>query len=135
MKTPILDEFIEELQELKDGNFSLTKDLEERLIEFKNIKSAINYTHSCMGKAEQVVCDKCNEDGWITENKGDILEHKLCNHVAGSSMVVLAENTTIKDCGLFTDKTVAVQKQGQTIILEPEDLRKLEKTLGCNFTI
>ena len=47
MKTPILDEFIEELQELKDGNFSLTKDLEERLIEFKNIKAAINYTHSC----------------------------------------------------------------------------------------
>tara|TARA_R110002012_G_scaffold270785_1_gene455861 strand:+ start:80 stop:385 length:306 start_codon:yes stop_codon:yes gene_type:complete len=46
MKTPILDEFIEELQELKDGNFSLTKDLEERLIEFKNIKAAINYRHS-----------------------------------------------------------------------------------------
>ena len=47
MKTPILDEFIEELQELKDDNFFLTKDLEERLIEFKNIKAAINYTHSC----------------------------------------------------------------------------------------
>ena len=57
MKTPILDEFIEELQELKDGNFSLTKDLEERLIEFKNIKAAINYTHSCESDSEQLVCD------------------------------------------------------------------------------
>ena len=54
MKTPILDEFIEELQELKDGNFSLTKDLEERLIEFKNIKAAINYTHSCKSDSEQL---------------------------------------------------------------------------------
>jgi hypothetical protein len=44
MKTPILDEFIEELQEFKDDNLLLTKDLEERLIEFKNIKAAINYT-------------------------------------------------------------------------------------------
>jgi hypothetical protein len=47
MKTPILDEFIEELQEFKDDNLLLTKDLEERLIEFKNIKAAINYTHCC----------------------------------------------------------------------------------------
>ena len=52
MKTPILDEFIEELQELKDDNFFLTKDLEERLIEFKNIKAAINYTHSCESDSE-----------------------------------------------------------------------------------
>ena len=60
MKTPILDEFIEELQELKDGNFFLTKDLEERLIEFKNIKAAINYTHSCKSDSELlcVCCDK-----------------------------------------------------------------------------
>jgi hypothetical protein len=61
MKTPILDEFIEELQELKDGNFSLTKDLEERLIEFKNIKAAINYTHSCESDSEQLVCNYCLE--------------------------------------------------------------------------
>ena len=63
MKTPILDEFIEELQELKDDNFFLTKDLEERLIEFKNIKEAINYTHSCSAficvhKYKDNVCDK-----------------------------------------------------------------------------
>jgi hypothetical protein len=53
--------------------------------------------------------------------------------VVGSSMVVLVENTTKNEYGLFTDKIVAIQKQGQTIILEPEDLRKLEETLGCNF--
>jgi hypothetical protein len=52
MKTPILDEFIEELQEFKDDNLLLTKDLEERLIEFKNIKAAINYTHSCKSDSE-----------------------------------------------------------------------------------
>ena len=69
------------------------------------------------------------------ENTKELNNKKQCDiHVAGSSMVVLAENTTIKDYGLFTNKTVAVQKQGQTIILEPEDLRELEKTLGCNFT-
>ena len=56
MKTPILDEFIEELQELKDDNFFLTKDLEERLIEFKNIKAAINYTHSCKSDSE-LLCE------------------------------------------------------------------------------
>jgi len=60
MKTPILDEFIEELQELKDGNFSLTKDLEERLIEFKNIKAAINYTHSCTE-----LCDECSRENHL----------------------------------------------------------------------
>jgi hypothetical protein len=58
MKTPILDEFIEELQELKDDNFFLTKDLEERLIEFKNIKAAINYTHCCKSDSELLVCDR-----------------------------------------------------------------------------
>ena len=56
MKTPILDGIIEELQELKDDNFFLTKDLEERLIEFKNIKAAINYTHSCKSDSE-LLCE------------------------------------------------------------------------------
>ena len=55
--------------------------------------------------------------------------------VVGSSMVVLVDNTTKKDYGLFTDKIVAIQKQGQTIILEPKDLRQLEKTLGCRFKL
>ena len=69
------------------------------------------------------------------ENTKELNNKKQCDiHVVGSSMFVLVENTTIKDYGLFTNKTVAVQKQGQTIILEPEDLRELEKTLGCNFT-
>ena len=65
------------------------------------------------------------------ENKNT---EKQCDiHVVGISMVVLVDNTTKNDYGLFTDKIVAIQKQGQTIILEPQDLRKLEKTLGCNF--
>ena len=55
--------------------------------------------------------------------------------VVGSSMVVLVDNTTKNDYGLFTDKIVAIQKQGQTIILEPKDLRQLEKTLGCRFKL
>lgn len=25
------------------------------------------------------VCDKCDADGWIHENKGDIIEHRLCD--------------------------------------------------------
>ena len=36
-------------------------------------------TPSVVGQSEQLVCDKCNEEGWITENKGDILEHKSCD--------------------------------------------------------
>ncbi len=55
--------------------------------------------------------------------------------VVGSSMVVLVDNTTKNDYGLFTDKIVAIQKQGQTIILEPQDLRQLEITLGCKFKL
>ena len=26
-----------------------------------------------------LVCEKCDEDGWIRENKGDIIESRLCN--------------------------------------------------------
>ena len=78
MKTPILDEFIEELQELKDGNFSLTKDLEERLIEFKNIKAAINYTHSCKSDSEQLFC--YHEGSYTLNNDGTCCKcHRLPN--------------------------------------------------------
>ena len=35
--------------------------------------------------------------------------------------------------GLFSDKIVIIQKQ--IVILDSEDLRQLEKTLGCSFTI
>lgn len=31
-----------------------------------------------VGRSEQLVCDLCDEDGWIRENKGDIIEHRLC---------------------------------------------------------
>ena len=37
--------------------------------------------------------------------------------------------------GLFSDKIVIIQKQKQIVILDSEDLRQLEKTLGCCFTI
>jgi hypothetical protein len=31
-----------------------------------------------VGLSEQLVCDLCNEDGWIVENKGDVIERRLC---------------------------------------------------------
>jgi len=52
-----------------------------------------------------------------------------------TKMVVLVDNTTKNDYGLFTDKIVAIQKEGQTVLLEPQDLRQLETTLGCSFKI
>jgi hypothetical protein len=64
-----------------------------------------------------------------------IAEQQCDISVVGSSMVVLMDNTTKNDYGLFTDKIVAIKKQGQTIILEPQDLKQLEKTLGCKFKI
>ena len=82
MKTPILDEFIEELQELKDGNFSLTKDLEERLIEFKNIKAAINYTHSCESDSEQLHTEVFNLANKLAINgygNEALRMHLICN--------------------------------------------------------
>jgi hypothetical protein len=33
---------------------------------------------SVVGRSEQLVCDLCNEDGWIVENKGDVIERRLC---------------------------------------------------------
>ena len=76
MKTPILDEFIEELQELKDGNFSLTKDLEERLIEFKNIKAAINYTHSCTELRDK---ETPKIEDWLKDNFKRLDRHSFTN--------------------------------------------------------
>jgi len=29
---------------------------------------------------ECLACEKCDKDGWIRENKGDIIESRLCNH-------------------------------------------------------
>ena len=76
MKTPILDEFIEELQELKDDNFFLTKDLEERLIEFKNIKAAINYTHSCTELRDK---EAPNIEDWLKDNFKRLDRHSFTN--------------------------------------------------------
>ena len=50
-----------------------------------------------------------------------------------SSIVKLCENTTNKEYAGFTDQIIAVTKNGQTIILEPEDLKKLEKVVGGKF--
>ena len=49
------------------------------------------------------------------------------------NITILEKNTTNDHYGLFTDQIVAIQKLGQTIILVPQDLRQLEKKLGCQF--
>ena len=77
---------------------------------------------------------------WLEKKLIELIVKKIAEQqcdisVVGSSMVVLMDNTTKNDYGLFTDKIVAIKKQGQTIILEPQDLKQLEKTLGCKFKI
>ena len=70
-------------------------------------------------------CDKINLE--MEQNKalfiGDV----------DSSMVKLCGNTTNKEYAGFTDQIIAVSKNGQTIVLEPEDLRKLEQVIGGKF--
>lgn len=51
----------------------------------------------------------------------------------GSSMVKLCGNTTNKEYAGFTDQIIAINKNGQTIVLEPEDLKKLEQVVGGKF--
>ena len=34
--------------------------------------------HDVVGRSEQLVCDLSNADGWIVENKGDVIERRLC---------------------------------------------------------
>jgi len=46
--------------------------LEEYKTELLNI-------HNVVGQSEQLVCDKCDEDGWIVRNEGDIISRRLCN--------------------------------------------------------
>lgn len=59
---------------------------------------------------------------------------KQCDiHVVGSSMVKLCGNTTNKEYAGFTDQIIAISKGGQTIVLEPEDLKKLELLVGGKF--
>ena len=29
-------------------------------------------------QSEATVCDRCDEEGWIRKNEGDIISHKLC---------------------------------------------------------
>lgn len=51
----------------------------------------------------------------------------------GSSIVKLCGNTTNKEYAGFTDQIIAISKNGQTIVLEPEDLKKLEQVVGGKF--
>lgn len=48
-------------------------------------------------------------------------------------MILLSSNTTNNEYAGFTDKIIAVIKNGQTMILEPEDLKRLEKIVGAKF--
>ena len=35
--------------------------------------------YNVVKQSELLVCDKCDEDGWIVRNEGDIISRKLCN--------------------------------------------------------
>lgn len=48
-------------------------------------------------------------------------------------MVKLCGNTKNKEYAGFTDQIIAVSKNGQTIVLEPKDLKKLEQVVGGKF--
>lgn len=50
-----------------------------------------------------------------------------------SNIVKLCGNTTNNEYADFTDQIIAITKNGQTIILEPEDLKKLEQVVGGKF--
>lgn len=69
----------------------------------------------------------------MRKNK-ELKNKKQCTiNGVGSSMLKLSENTTNKEYAGFTDQIIAVSKNGQTIVLEPEDLRKLEHVVGGKF--
>ena len=87
--TKDMREYDEQL--LKDYNFFVIKnDLEEHLPRAR--KEFINrrYPNEALLKEkaeiearlkeieEQLGCDLCNEDGWIVENKGDVIVRRLC---------------------------------------------------------
>jgi len=80
MKTPILDEFISELEEFNEQGI-LTKELEDRLIEFKKIKEAIAVTHCCKSDSEQLSC----EHEWVKP-------------------IINAENKKCLKCGVWEEK-------------------------------
>lgn len=42
-------------------------------------------------------------------------------------------NTSKRDWGTFTDQIISITKDGQTVILMPEDLRQLESVVGENL--
>lgn len=56
------------LGDFKRGDLTLNE-ANERILVLFNV----------VGQSEQLVCDKCDKDGWIKENKGDIIESRLCN--------------------------------------------------------
>jgi len=56
------------------------------------------------------------------------------NEESNTKMTVLVDNTSSDEYGLFTDKIVVIEKDGQVVILGSDDLKKLETALGCSFT-
>ena len=50
-------------------------------------------------------------------------------------MFVVERNTTKNEYGQFTDQIILITKNSQTIMLEPADLRLLEKVVGGKFKI
>ena len=63
----------------------------------------------------------------IPENVNDFIAD------GSSSMVKLCGNTTNKPYANFTDQIIVISKGGQTIILEPNDLKQLENIVGGKF--
>ena len=56
------------------------------------------------------------------------------NKNKNTTILVLSDNTTPNEYGLFTDKIISITKDGVTMILNSEDIKKLEKVLGCRFS-
>lgn len=50
-----------------------------------------------------------------------------------SRITCIVHNTTNDHYGLFTDKIILIEKGDNKILLEPEDLRELERVVGGKF--
>lgn len=77
MKTRIIDNW--EVELTNDKGDILTLKGQWYADFFKEYENKQLIIANVVGQSKQLVCDKCNEEGWITENKGDILEHRLCD--------------------------------------------------------
>jgi len=48
-------------------------------LEKESVLNELLNLHDVVGRSEQLVCGKCDEDGWIVRNEGDIISRRLCN--------------------------------------------------------